>query len=106
MRAHERQRTRGRIETEARVRRARLGLARLAVGPDEEKLLRSDRRASGELPLQQAGVIIGEVEVREVNRRVAGVVKLYPRIAVAAIVGEAGDVVRQHLVEPHQRERR
>ena len=59
----------GRVQAEAGVRFAGLGLGRFAVGPDHQEPPGLIDRARGEPPFRQVRVVIGQVVGGEIHRR-------------------------------------
>ena len=101
---HECHRPGRRRETEVGVQGGGCRLARFSISPHGQEPLGRKKCAGGKLPLSQIGIVFGEVEGGEIDRRGARVIELDERIVVACVVDLPVHVVGQNFVEPEQRE--
>jgi hypothetical protein len=77
----------------------------LAIGPDNDELAGLNHGARRELPLQEVGVIVGQVIAAEIDGVGVAVVQFQPRPVMTETVGGPVHIVNLDFVQPNQRVR-
>ena len=98
--AHERHRAGGTREAEARVPIGAGSFPGFTIGPDNLELPCIDGAARREWPLREVVEIVSQIIAVEAEWAGARVVDFDPRIAVAKVIGDTGQVHCLHFVQP------